>query len=207
MIAPSPLNPSPSLAGGRAPPPKSLIAIFPSHPSTPGRLNDVAAATSSPDSLQFHLVVSSRFENIEIVQVVLNDSLERIGLTDDDRHWIDLAVREAVANAIKHGSQGSADKRVEVELYWDDGVVKVRIEDEGPGFDPRLVDDPRSPENLLRPNGRGIFYIESFMDQVDWETSPSGGTVVTLTKRVAVPLAEPSVPPGANGAATGSRTA
>jgi serine/threonine-protein kinase RsbW len=156
----------------------------------------VAEATPS-ERLQFQLVVSSRFENIEIVQVVLNDALERLGLDDENRHWIELAVREAVANAIKHGNRGEPDKHVEVELAWDDGVIVVRVEDEGAGFDPHQIDDPRAPENLLRPNGRGIFYIESFMDQVAWETGARGGTVVTLRKRVHVPAAEDPAAPGA----------
>jgi len=137
-----------------------------------------------PGQLQFHLAISSRFENIEIVQVVLNDSLERLGLDDDCRHWIDLAVREAVANAIKHGNQGDPEKRVEVVLGYDGDEVVVRVEDEGSGFDPGGVDDPRAPENLLRPNGRGIFYIESFMDGVEWGFRQGGGTRVTLRKRV-----------------------
>jgi serine/threonine-protein kinase RsbW len=130
------------------------------------------------------VAIGSRFENIEIVQVVLNDSLERLGLDDDARHWIDLAVREGVANAIQHGNQADPDKRVEVTLHFDGGEVVVRIEDEGPGFDPERVSDPLAPENLLRPNGRGIFYIESFMDGVEWGFRDGGGTVLTLRKRV-----------------------
>ncbi len=154
-----------------------------------------------PGQLQFHLAISSRFENIEIVQVVLNDSLERMGLDDDTRHWIDLAVREGVANAIKHGSDGDPEKRVEVTLGYVDDEVVVRIEDEGSGFDPRRVSDPLAPENLLRPNGRGIFYIESFMDGVEWGFRDGGGTVLTLRKRVALGTQDPSAPPSAAGSA------
>jgi serine/threonine-protein kinase RsbW len=154
-----------------------------------------------PGQLQFHLAISSRFENIEIVQVVLNDSLERLGLDDDSRHWIDLAVREAVANAIKHGNQGDPDKRVEVALGYDGDQVVVCVEDEGAGFDRGGVDDPREPENLLRPNGRGIFYIESFMDGVEWGFGSGGGTVLTLRKRVAQKAAATPPDGGASSAA------
>lgn len=138
-----------------------------------------------PGDLEFHLAIGSRFENVEIVQIVLNDALERMGVEADARHWIDLAVREAVANAIKHGNRGDPDKRVEVCMRCDEGEVVVRVEDEGTGFDPREVVDPLAPENLLRPDGRGIFYIEKFMDGVEWGARPGGGTVVTLRKRVA----------------------
>lgn len=147
--------------------------------------------------LQFHLAIGSRFENVEVVQIVLNDSLERMGVEADARHWIDLAVREAVANAIKHGNRGDPGKRVEVCMCRDGGDVVVQVEDQGVGFDPRRVNDPRAPENLLRPDGRGIFYIEKFMDGVEWGRRPDGGTVVTLRKRVGAEAAEPAAVPGA----------
>ncbi|HEX2252375.1 MAG TPA: ATP-binding protein [Thermoanaerobaculia bacterium] len=134
--------------------------------------------------LQFHLCLDSRFENIELVQVVVNDSLERLGLEDETRHWVDLAVREAVANAIKHGNRQAADKKVEVDLAVEGADLVVRIADRGEGFDPEEVNDPRTPENLLRPNGRGLFYMRSFMDRVDYAPRDGGGTVVTLRKQL-----------------------
>lgn len=136
------------------------------------------------DEHQFHLAIDSRLENIELVQVVLNDTLERLGLDDDVRHWVDLATREAVANAIKHGNEGDVDKQVEVDLTVDGGDVVVRVTDEGRGFDPARVEDPLAPENLLRPTGRGLFYMQRFMDRVDYGVRSGGGTVVTLRKQV-----------------------
>lgn len=138
-----------------------------------------------PGDLLFHLAVGSRFENIELVQVVLADSLERLGIQDDDRHWIDVAVREAVANAIKHGNRQDPAKKVEVDLALENGDLVIQIQDHGEGFDPGRLVDPLEPSNLLKPNGRGIFYMKSFMDQVDVTPRAGGGTVVTLRKRVA----------------------
>ena len=142
------------------------------------------AVTAPPGDLLFHLAIGSRFENVEVVQIVLNDALERVGVEEDVRHWIDLAVREAVANAIKHGNQGDPDKKVDVAVCRCDDEVVIRVEDEGEGFDPQRVEDPLAPENLLRPNGRGIFYIEKFMDGVEWDARGGGGTALTLRKRV-----------------------
>lgn len=136
------------------------------------------------DEHQFHLAIDSRLENIELVQVVLNDTLERLGLDDDLRHWVDLATREAVANAIKHGNEGNSDKTVEVDVSVEDGEVVVTVADQGRGFDPACVDDPLAPENLLRPTGRGLFYMQKFMDRVDYGRRAGGGTVVTLRKQV-----------------------
>jgi len=136
------------------------------------------------DELQFHLSIDSRFENIELVQVVLNDVLERLGLEEDTRHWMDLATREAVANAIKHGNRNEPGTRVDVELMRVEGEVVVTIADRGPGFNPGEVGDPLAPENLLRPSGRGLFYMQSFMDRVEFAAREGGGTLVTLGKQV-----------------------
>jgi serine/threonine-protein kinase RsbW len=144
-----------------------------------------------PQERHFHLDVGSRFENIELVQVVLRDSLERLGVDEDTRHWVDVAVREAVANAIKHGNAQDPGKQVHVDLFREGDEVVIRVEDEGTGFDPAQLQNPLAPENLLKPNGRGIFYMKSFMDDIHYGPRPGGGTVVTLRKKVAGPPEDP----------------
>jgi len=132
----------------------------------------------------FHLTIGSRFENIELVHAVLSDALSAFDLDEESRHWIDLAVREAVANAIKHGNRLEPNKRVEIDLEMDDEELIVRVRDEGEGFDPGDLNDPLAPENRLRPNGRGIFYMKSFMDDIQYRFRPGEGTEVTLRKRL-----------------------
>lgn len=133
------------------------------------------------------IVVGSRFENVELVQVVLEDCLERWQVDDDSRHWIGLAVREAVANAIKHGNLEDPDKRVEVDFALEDDELVVRVRDQGRGFDPESVSDPLAPENLLRPGGRGIFYIRRLMDGVEYRFDAEAGTEIILRKQIASP--------------------
>jgi serine/threonine-protein kinase RsbW len=135
--------------------------------------------------LEVHLVIGSRFENIELAQVVIDDSLKRLDFNDDARYWIGIAVREAVANAIKHGNRQDPGKQVEVEVAVEAEDVVIRIQDEGAGFDPEQVADPLATENLLRPDGRGIFYMKKFMDGIDYRALPHGGTEVTMRKRLA----------------------
>lgn len=130
------------------------------------------------------LSIDSEFENIELVQAVLEDSLSRLALDDDSRYWIGIAVREAVANAIKHGNQQDSTKKVTVDLTVVDELLKIQISDEGEGFDPTEVADPLNPENLLKPSGRGIFYMKRFMDDIQYSFGPSGGTMVTLLKKL-----------------------
>ena len=64
-------------------------------------------------SREYNLVIASRFENIELVQVVIDDALRQVAANDDQRHWIGLALREALANAIKHGNRQDASRQVE----------------------------------------------------------------------------------------------
>jgi serine/threonine-protein kinase RsbW len=136
------------------------------------------------DLLPFHLTIGSRFENIELVQAVLADALGAYDLDAESRHWIDLAVREAIANAIKHGNRLEPDKRVEIDLELGPEELVVRVRDQGEGFDPGDLNDPLAPENRLRPNGRGIFYMQKFMDQIDYDFRPGEGTQVTLRKHL-----------------------
>lgn len=139
---------------------------------------------SAQPETQVHLVVGSQFENVELVQIVLEESLRKLEVGEDLAHAIGIAVREAVANAIKHGNQQDPEKRVEVDFGVEDGFVVIQVADEGDGFEPEKVRDPRSPDNLLRPNGRGILFMNSYMDEIHYGFRAEGGTVVTLRKRL-----------------------
>ncbi|HEX4953170.1 MAG TPA: ATP-binding protein [Thermoanaerobaculia bacterium] len=136
------------------------------------------------NELLCHLDIGSRFENVELVQVMLADALDDLGFDDESRHWIEVAVREAVANAIKHGNRQDPGKRVEVDLSLEGADLVIQVLDQGEGFEPEGVADPLDPVNLMRVNGRGIFFMQRFMDSIDYDRAPGGGTVVTMRKRV-----------------------
>src|SRR5215471_828993 len=83
---------------------------------------------------------------------------------------IELAVREAIVNAIVHGNQEDPQKRVYVRSRCTtDGEVSITIKDEGQGFKSDAVPDPTSPENLLRTPGRGTYLMKTLMDEVHFE--------------------------------------
>lgn len=130
------------------------------------------------------IAIGSRYDHIDLIALVVDDALTRLGLDEDARHWVGIALREAVANAIKHGNQQDPEKKVEVELAVDADQAVIRVCDYGAGFDLENVDDPLAPENLLKPSGRGIFYMKSFMDDIEYTPRPEGGTIVTLRKRL-----------------------
>ena len=140
-----------------------------------------------PGEHHFHLDVGSRFENIELVHVVLKDRMQQLGIDKDTQHSVELAMREALANAIKHGNQQNPAKQVHVDLMVEGDELVIRVEDEGVGFDPGKVRDPLAPENLLNRNGRGILFMHKFMDHIHYDSKPDGGTVVTLRRRVPGP--------------------
>ncbi len=144
----------------------------------------------SIEESQVRIAIGSRYDHIDLIQSVVDDALARLGLEDDSRHWVGIAVREAVANAIKHGNQQDPSKDVVVELAIDGEQAVIRVQDAGDGFDPQGVRDPLAPENLLQPNGRGIFYMKSFMDEITYANAPGGGTVVTMRKKLAASESE-----------------
>lgn len=110
--------------------------------------------------------------------------LEGWELTDETRHWILMALREALANAIKHGNGQDLAKRVHLEMDVTAATLKIRIQDEGVGFDPEEVEDPLAPENRLKTSGRGIFYMKTFMDDVRFRQLEGGGMEILLTKKL-----------------------
>ena len=137
------------------------------------------------------LEFTSTFEMLDFVQVVSDHVGQTVGLDDDTQHYVGVAIRESVINAIKHGNRNDASKHVFVEFSTgnaagDDAAVELTIlvRDQGEGFDPAAVADPLAPENLLKSSGRGIFLIRSFMDDVQLCSTPEGGTEIRMVKRL-----------------------
>ena len=133
------------------------------------------------------LEFTSAFEMLDFVQVVSDHMSRSIGMDEDAAHWISVAIRESVINAIKHGNRNDASKRVFVEFETESrGVpqLSIRVCDQGEGFDPEEVADPLAPENLLKSSGRGIFLIRNFMDDVQLQRAPEGGMEIRMMKRV-----------------------
>jgi serine/threonine-protein kinase RsbW len=133
------------------------------------------------------LEFSSAFEMLDFVQVVSDHLARGVGLDEDSLHWVSVAIRESVINAIKHGNKSDAAKHVFVEFETATDVVPqlaIRVRDQGEGFDPDTVANPLDPENLLKSSGRGIFLIRNFMDDVRLQRAPEGGMEIRMVKRV-----------------------
>lgn len=131
---------------------------------------------------------TSAFEMLDFVQVVSDHISRGIGLGEESAHWVGVALRESVINAIKHGNRNDESKHVFVEFETTQPSagpeLMIRVRDQGEGFDPDHLADPLAPENLLKSSGRGIFLIRNFMDEVRLQRAPEGGMEIRMTKRV-----------------------
>ena len=137
----------------------------------------------APEQRTVKLDIASRLEMLEMVQTALAQVAGIAGFDEDVTHYMSVAVRESVVNAIKHGNAMDEAKRVAIAFEIQPGRLAVRVRDEGEGFAPDTVPDPLAPENLLKATGRGIFFMRSFMDEVSYAFPSGGGTVVTMIKR------------------------
>ena len=128
--------------------------------------------------------VPSRIEAVGEVAAAVAAIVTRAGIGEDGAFEIDMAIREAVTNAVLHGNQQDESKFVEVIVTSSPAALEIKVHDQGSGFNPEKVPDPTKDENLLKTSGRGIFFMRNFMDEVDWVIRPEGGTTVRMVKRI-----------------------
>jgi serine/threonine-protein kinase RsbW len=130
------------------------------------------------------LRIPSRIEAVEEAAAVVSEFLSRAGVSDDALFGIEMAVREAVTNAVTHGNKLDETKFVEVGLKSFPDSFEITVHDQGAGFDPSDIPDPTKEENILKTSGRGIFFMRNFMDEVEWSIDPKGGTTVRMSKKL-----------------------
>lgn len=128
------------------------------------------------------LRIASQLEFIDLVTSLTDNLSALAGFDEDSVYGINMAVRESVANAVEHGNRYDPNKPVEINFHLGGTDFSIRVRDHGEGFDPSDLPDPLDPANLLNPAGRGILYMRSFMDIVDYERHPEGGMIVTMIK-------------------------
>lgn len=124
-------------------------------------------------------------EYLDAVHRLTEEIGRACGLTREQAFELSMAVREAFVNALTHGN--GLDHRKKVRLSFRAGAegVRVCVGDEGPGFDLGQAPDPLRPENLTRPEGRGVFLMRSYVDEIEVRRAPGGGSQICLLKRPA----------------------
>lgn len=110
----------------------------------------------------------------------LSKQLDKAGFSAEDVFAVGLAVQEAIINGLMHGNGGDPAKQVRIRYHLTDSYLLTEVEDEGSGFRPEDIPDPRDPKNLNRECGRGLFLMRNYMT---WMRYNAKGNRVTLCKQ------------------------
>ncbi|MEE8348697.1 MAG: ATP-binding protein [Acidobacteriota bacterium] len=147
-------------------------------------MGDEVEKENTGHARELEISFGSHLGYLDLVQELSDKISLLVGFDEDARYWIGLSVRESVTNAVHHGNELDEEKKVGVRFEsWPDRLV-IYVQDEGEGFEESDVPNALDPENLLKPSGRGIFYVRSFMDEVCYEILPEGGCEMRMEKRL-----------------------
>lgn len=125
--------------------------------------------------------ISSKAENIILVERMIEDVCDLFNINQDYYGNILVALTEAVNNAIYHGNQANENKNIDISFKTSTDYISFIVKDEGPGFNYDGLPDPTNPENIEKPNGRGVFLMRNLADKVSFEEN---GSVVILDFKV-----------------------
>ncbi len=126
-----------------------------------------------PREISFNSVA----ENIHIVENMIDEICETHNVNEEHYGNILISMTEAVNNAIVHGNKLDPEKQVSVRFHVEGKSLFFTISDEGPGFDYDNLPDPTAPENIEKPNGRGVFLMKNLADDCEFEDN---GRIVKL---------------------------
>jgi serine/threonine-protein kinase RsbW len=132
-------------------------------------------------TVRMDFVIPSDLTYVIGVNYHISNLLKEFGFPPQDtRVNIPLACDEAITNAIVHGNRSQPDKKVSIQIYVSPNRFRIRVRDEGEGFDLAKVADPTRGDALLRSSGRGVYLMRNIMDSVEFKES---GRVIELEKK------------------------
>ena len=132
------------------------------------------------------IVVESRPSAIVGVCEQILSKLKDNGFSKEDIFAVHLALEEAFLNAVKHGNKMDSAKNVKIDYSVGSDRVEISMTDQGDGFEPEAVADPRWGESLYKPEGRGLLLINSYMDVVRF--NKRGNSVFMIRYKEIPPL-------------------
>lgn len=140
---------------------------------------------ADPHSPEYRDLVLELPTDIRSIERTVEYVINRCPRCSDEARRLNLNFRvgltEALSNAMLYGNLRDPSKRVLVEIAFERGRLRARVTDQGSGFDPASVPDPTTPENLLKPCGRGLFLMRKLLDEVFFNDQ---GNQVTLVLRL-----------------------
>jgi serine/threonine-protein kinase RsbW len=128
------------------------------------------------------LSIPSQDKYIYLLDLVVSYASKEMDFDEETAEQVNLAIIEAGTNAIRHGNKNDPEKATQFRFQITQDKLTVFVKDCGPGFDPEDVGDPLSPENFMKPSGRGIFLMKALMDEVEYRIDKGSGTEVRLVK-------------------------
>jgi serine/threonine-protein kinase RsbW len=139
-----------------------------------------------------HEVLDSTLEAVAHVETVAVEVARRVGFRGVSLDHISLATHETTTNAVVHGNRYRTEKKVFVAISITQDRIKIKVADEGDGFDPKTLPDPLAPERLSGDSGRGVYLSRAFMDEYHVRSRDTGGAEVTLVKYLRPQVPNPS---------------
>ena len=145
---------------------------------------------TSKTPANYSIVVESKPSAIVSVFEQIQSKLVDHHFGKDDIFAVHLTLEEAFLNAVKHGNKMDSTKKIQVDYSIDANKIEISITDQGPGFQPEAIDDPRFGENLFKPGGRGLLLMNSYMDMVKYNEQGNSVSMVRykekpyLTKKI-----------------------
>jgi serine/threonine-protein kinase RsbW len=133
---------------------------------------------------EIEVIISSALDNLDLIQNITDCITDFMKFDEDSAHWIGMSVRESVTNAIQHGNKLDLSKTVDICFEVAPDRLSISVKDQGDGFQADKIPNPLDNDNLLKPSGRGIFYIRTFMDEVAFRSLSAGGTEVHMMKKI-----------------------
>lgn len=131
----------------------------------------------------FDLTIQSNMQEMEKVIDFTEEIMNKTQLSDADKGNFTLCVSEILDNAMTHGNEAEPQKKIQLRFEISEAEVRASVRDEGTGFEPAKIEDPRLPDNLEKDSGRGMFIVETLMDDIQYDFQ-ADGTTVTIIKKI-----------------------
>ena len=128
--------------------------------------------------------IKSSRNNVKEIEELLKGVNIEFQLPKDEFDKLLIAVTEVVINAIVHGNKLDENKMVKIFIDYDDNAMKIKICDEGNGYDFSKTPDPTLDENINKTSGRGMYIVKSLFEDVEYNKTEKGTEIVISVKKV-----------------------
>ena len=126
----------------------------------------------------YHRVVPSDPDILPELEEYIIQIAQSADMDDSKINNLALSFSEAISNCMKHGNRFDKSKTVTITVRINEGEMEIILKDEGKGFDIKSVPDPTKPENILKDSGRGIHIMRNFLDDLQYNFTPTGTEII-----------------------------